>query len=1271
MLVWHNDHMEIVLADQVRHPCFWWPATRLCYEIAFEDHTVDLASLVLLDERGEAVPCQFSDWQQRDGHRSAVLSFVSDLASGATKRFYLTKGTPADHAGIKRHQEGRFLVLDNGVLQIKLPLALVPGQPVEAPVHRICWNGTWKGAHLLDGVGEAQLAVRELAFGPVFCQYELTYTFAQGGTYTACVTFTQGYDFVELEERMEDIPKERGWGVLYDWQGLRPTHKYSSTWPDSTFWYPKDGVYGAYDWYPADRVHTISYYGEDPAFAGQTADERGRQQIAERVAPYAPFFGYSIRPTMAYWNAETRECAGVFVNGNDKWDDREYAIWASGDALAGRFFCEGEVLRWRFPFASGRRSIALACYMRDRDDMWFARLAQAEQDIAAMGVPPDIARKMACFPTTYTAFLHNRYVTLNLNKVKDWTLTYDGRLPEIPVTNCHLKTPQELEQMVYGTGRVVLATKGVEEFHERPYTFEAVEIRGVLEKISDAYLRMSDALSPESRRRITALLLLSMYVCAGEEAIPTRYMLGGHPNFLGDIKVTAAMGAVLFPDHPDARYFADAFEHYVALNARYHTRPAVPKWGALGGRWTESIGTYTWGFLAATTLADGLLRRFYDGKGRMANCQVADVANWIVSLLSAPVETKTRLCRVQPTQGAHSGIRPPFQVLAVLGQELARFDPLLAEHIYAVTDARDDHVHEHKPSENAWSVLFEDLYPPVAAKPDYQTQKFTGYGSILRYGVDTPQEVSVHLQQIDRGPNYRWGMTAEGGCGSIFYFADGRAWSYNGKEDAGDRRCEDGTFTTNFGVWKEGTYRSIGMGDLDQPLYRLGEVAYQELHARQVQPYSWPEYRARKVLLVGGDYIVTYDAVQDAGVYTRFTWFVEKGKELPAIHFVKGITIDRFAVPGYAKSEHITAQSHGVWYEGMGDCMAVVSHKQDIAVEPTDYGCVVRVSGSEDHIFQGVRDMDVAQDGVRFVGRTGCIRKKADGTRVLTLLNGTLVGDDALAFSVTRPDTGVCLTCRADGGIRGRVHTDGGDILTLHGTVPGRVYIDAEEVAVQDGGIALPHGEHTLELTDGLPCPARPHITGVRGRTVRYTPATGTERHELVYSTDGEHFIPAASETVMADISCKAVLKVRGVNGDQEGPWSAEYPYFPETAAPLPPYGLTYRRGVLTWGEVYGASSYRLYRKMEGEPDWALLYDGEAREVQDEASGRCWYAVAAVNGKGEGEKSPAVDNAPDSLLNEYPSSYFEPFCRLTSYLKEPYYPDCKAKPHYPNESDGS
>jgi hypothetical protein len=84
----------------------------------------------------------------------------------------------------------------------------------------------------------------------------------------------------------------------------------------------------------------------------------------------------------------------------------------------------------------------------------------------------------------------------------------------------------------------------------------------------------------------------------------------------------------------------------------------------------------------------------------------------------------------------------------------------------------------------------------------------------------------------------------------------------------------------------------------------------------------------------------------------------------------------------------------------------------------------------------------------------------------------------------------------------------------------------------------------------------------------------------------------------------------------------------------------------LTWGEVLGATEYRLYA---GD---RMVYHGMAHKYTD-AKAAASYAVAAVNGNGEGPRSPAVSTDRDSWLT------FDPK------LGEPFRRDAVAPSYYP------
>ncbi len=1263
-IVFQKEHGAVItLRDSVNHPGFWWPETLLRYRVIFEEPV--RAEQLSLREQDKEVLFQLSDTQSENGLlHSAVLSFLSDLPSGGEKVFRLTQVGGGAHQPLPQTETEKYIEVYNGAFGIRLPKSGTYQGVTPAPIVMVNRTGEWVGRHMIHASTQVETTCVES--GDVFAVYQVLYRFENGGQYRAKVTMTRNYDFAELDEEMSGFPENAETAVEMDWVGFRPTHQYMSNWPDFR-WELKSETYGDYDWKKVGSTAVVCYNGEDPAFSAQPKDGKSYEEDEIRLAPYAPFFAYSVRPTGAFWDEDTGESFGIFVNGNDRWNDKTYPLWTAGKRLAGTYhYREGRTV-WRLPLANGERSIAITCYDRQKDREWFARLKKLSGEIAAMGVDAETARELTCYPTTYTAFLHNRYVTLSLDKVKEWQLTYDGKIPQMEFTQPSLSSARELEDLFLTKGWVALCTKGPEEFHGRPQTYDAVGMRVMYDKVLDSYIRFYRELSEEARGRVNALLLLTVYVCAGEEEIPIRNMLGGHPNFLADVKSLAGLGAFLFPEHKDAAYFADVFEKYVDLNTHYHTRPSVPSWNTLGGRWTEAIGIYTWAFLTPTALTSALLRKNFDGKARLTTENMAAMAAWIVHLLSAPLSENGRMVRQLPPQGAHSDLRPVPRLLELAAQELERFSPVLADWIYHITEGNQDYLAENNHVHLKWSGLYQRPQAPFA-RPDYQSCTYTGYGVIMRHGVDTETEISVHLQQIDRGPNYRWGMAHEGGCGTIYYYADGKSYSYNGKEDAGDRRCEDVCMSTNFGVWKDNAYRSVGMNELRTPLCQLGSIQFAKITARETDVYSFPEYRSRSVLLAGGDYIITYDEVGSPNVYTRYSWFVKKGDAFPHIQFIKGITFDQFGVKGYAYSEHITAQTQGRWDDGSGDCMALVSHREDVQAESRSYGAVVNYSDGTDYIFYDVWEHSASEDGICFEGKIGMVRCKS-GVSSLAVIDGRRISNADITLEV---DDGISvgLEYQSLSRIRGYVEVKREGRIFIRLTEPKNAYMlyaDGERVLPEtDGGFVLPKGRHCLEFTGGEVTPTRPKICGVRDGRVEYIPAVGAQRHIFEYSLDGKVFQPC-DENIARQITQKAVLRCCGVNGDRKGEYSAEYPLFSQSAPPQFPFGLKLLGDRLQWGEVWGVTGYRLYRADESGAE-ECIYSGTERCFVDPqgTGGKRSYRVSAYNSFGESEKSPAVDNS-CGIRNYYPENYFDGFQRRTAYLDTPYLAHCEMENTYPQE----
>ena len=198
------------------------------------------------------------------------------------------------------------------------------------------------------------------------------------------------------------------------------------------------------------------------------------------------------------------------------------------------------------------------------------------------------------------------------------------------------------------------------------------------------------------------------------------------------------------------------------------------------------------------------------------------MADWLVNALSAPFNGENEEAykalqvlddghewgalapgkgprRVHPPQGAHSERRVPPRSLWYLGTCLQRFSPIDAEHAMWASRPANQDMETRVGSDDPWNAMYR-APDNLGTNPHLRSRKYTGYGIVMRAAVDTPEELSIHLQQIDLGPNYRWGIAGEGGCGVIYYFAAGEAYSYNGAEDVGDRDDQDTDFCTNFAV---------------------------------------------------------------------------------------------------------------------------------------------------------------------------------------------------------------------------------------------------------------------------------------------------------------------------------------------------------------------------------------------------------------------------------------------------------------------------------------
>ena len=1295
--------VRFLLQDRLDHPFYWWPRTLLGYPVQLGSNPNLEQQVLTRVDTGERIPIQFSDvTSDPSGQRHATLHFFCDLPSGGTREFLLSTGSSTTRlpALVSEQREDDTIVLDSGAMRVRIPASQDISGAAPGPVMQVSRGGAWFGESTLSFTNDPvrRIATRQTAAGPLFIRYEIAYETEKGSRYVATVTCESGMDFVRFQEDMEGLPVGCRGLLTSTWSGLGATHRQAPNHP-----FPLTDDIRAYDNYPWEKIDAPFRFDRAPLRAGQLPFTLG---IYER-APGNFFTG-----TFAnFWNQATDDALGVFIDDVTGWQDHEYAYEVVSPLLPVRYFHQAGRFFWEWPLARGRRSTCIACYDHAKDR---TAMLDLEAKVALGG--KSLVYKVPLTVTSHTLFLQNRFGSLDLNRVKDWVLDYpdNRRRAEKILDDGRPKDADDFVQRVmtspYVCSLPVSGTRQMAGHGPLPgrniTNFSPVPSRQILSNWVESFNAGSASLSEPQRRRVTALFLFLAYVHAGEEFMPVSLMLAGHPNFLADVKAVPPAMAFLFPEHPLAPAWADLWEKSVELNTRFNTRPAVDVWGSRGGRWTENLGTYVWAFLRPA-LRTGYLLKSYDGHERFLSPQLADMAEWLVHALSAPFDGESEKGhanllrvdqgrewgvvgpgagprRVHPPQGVHSEQRIPPRSLWYLGTCLQRYAPLAAEHAMWAARKSDVDTESSAKSVSPWDRMYQQP-DNRGTNPHLRSAKFTGYGLVLRSGVDTGDEVSVHLQQIDEGPNYRWGRSGEGGCGILYFYAGGKSHSYTGPEDAGDRDDQDTDFCTTFGVYKEGRFRSIGMNVLSRPLYNLGTGQFAEIIPRRgPSPYAFPEYLGRSVLLAGNQYFVLYDSVADQALMHRLTWFVRKGDTLPNIQLLLGA----FGSRETQRTELSTSTSTGTWFDGLGDSLAVVSHRSDVTAEGTAFGCRVTLPGAVDLVFRRPTPIRFAEGGLSFEGTAGLIR--STGPRIeFSLFHGTHIGVPGLAFATSDSDLGI-------GGHVEPGHPPAGEFfaptatsfrLTTKGLAKGTVlYVDGIAVPGFAGAesleVKLVAGQHRWELSATAPTPNAPLILRTENRAggglVVVSPTAAATRYRLELSPDsGATWQPIETKDVprftVAGLKDGTKVHVRAValTASTESLPGPEYPLYVTSAAPPPPDGLRVKLAAgaaeLSWGEILGATEYRLYARSAPDAEFRRLYTGPERTFVDHRSSlrACdtlpssrpvssqpldlvEYRVTAVSGNGEGAHSRIANSDPSSWRNWDPRPG-EKFRRVTSF----------------------
>ena len=1269
-----NGKAVFELSENTGFEGYSYPRTLIGCDVDFGAAKIRADELEFIDTQTKySVMFQLSDVELQEGFlKKAKVNFFTDLGAGSSKRFELRKRGSLVYQSqsspyvVSSRYVGDFIELDTGIIKMALPGKMITLEDgVAGPLGYVETLSRMGSSIITSGkTNIISMQARELEAGSLFVKYMLDYRFDSGASYTAFVKVIAGYEHIEFEEIMTGIDEDDQVKMIMKWDRFNPAYRFST---DAEWFRKHDG-----SWQGIGEPLVTSWIEEDPHWSPGWREDPAREMVM-RVLPYS---GNGVResaPYASFW--EKSEDGGrelsVFVLDHLKWQDYEYKVWQPSQKLAITFRYTDDVLYWMWPLATGSRSTAIALTDAATGQAQVERLRDIYMPSYKKGYSSGGRFEVDTMRLRYAQLMHQRYGCMSLDRTKHWVLEYpDEKAEQKQVFDeGYVKTADEYEDMLFRSSFIYYPI-GLNVWPG----INSIQHRFVYGWATDGYNRLHNEFTPEQKKRINALWLMAAYINASEELHPIRTALAGCPNMAADGWSVPAQAAFLFPEHPMAEEWLDQYERYWEISSKMYTRPEVETYNSKGGRWTESLGVYNWAHLRPTGFSQfaGILA---DGKNRWANPWAANRGRWLVDMLSAPVYNPNPYWRQQygsrrkepaplsekwqpemdydpalgferqyPSHGAHgTGTSiPVYPIVQIYGHYMRYYEPLLAEYMmWAGVSGRFEQGREHAD----WISLMQERYPQNnGTNPHLKSCKYTGNGIVLRSGVDTPQELSIHLEQVDRGPNYRWGNGGEGASGSIYFFAEGKPLSGHERESSGDRNLDATDGVTTFGVMKDHTYRSIGFNVLEKPLYDMGVAQFAELTSRRGESaYSWPEYKSRSIMLVGSDYWILCDENGTLGrTACRFSWFTAKDLDFPKLIFLEPETVraDHW-------SEIITPMSKGFHrdftLENTVLSTVLVTHKDDVEMEnmtarDIDYldmtpvkeyrksrgfdtpkgAWRVRTSHSRDIVFRSALDVNYSKDDGEFEGKAGVIRHFDDGRTEFAMFNSLKVTVPGLTVETSDPQTAISGVVEKGGRMEGEIVAINETVISFIGNAAGyQLYINSEKAATEtiENGIALTlePGEYQWQLVKDAPRPAKPVITDTEylaeGVRLSYEKCAGASNYRVEISENGGSDWGAIGETTFDQFVFKPSkegkyhIRVVAGNGKLFSEPADEWPVYVSQNPPHYPEGLTLSiqdDGVnLSWGKILGVVEYRLYRKKKVDNKFELIYKGKNNSFFD------------------------------------------------------------------------
>ena len=1303
--------------DHISLPTYEWDRTLVSYPVEFSPALASEDDICLVDEvGGEYVPYQLSDKVIIDGRIvSGKVNFFAELPSGGSFSYKLLyERHPASMNGseVSMSETDSTLSLDNGVFSLILPKSCHPGRTAGGFEIEDLSTGIRAVSVLKSSLPQiSSVNTSVIEKGRLFVLCRTDYVFDNGAEYSIFMKTVSGYPFIIMEETINGLRKVDDVCLEVRWDNFEPEYRYPTQWDrkfDRNF-----------PWYRIDEPVRTNYCKEDPAWTGMGMIEDPSRQMIFRLTPFG---GNSVReqtPLISFWGDGPREL-GVFVYDHAKWNDRQYGVWQPTPDLCVYFRYTDDKLFFTYPVCDGCRSTAIAIYDKASGEAECAAFSKAMTSLGG-------AMKESNTAYRYMNLLHSRYALFNLDKVKDWVLEYpeSARRADIPFKTEVYRSSVEgfmKEMRSSAMGYYMAGLNSYPGVH-------SIEHRQVYGRYLQEYLTYLYELEDADRKQVEALFLLAGYVNMTEAMNALRTSIAGTPNMAADGWSMTGIAAAVFPEHPMSQVWEAYFRKSLELYGLFYTRPDVPVYESEGGRWTESLGIYNWAYLKPVTAAN-LALVSETGRNALANKYMAERGRWMVDMLTAPVEVTTaaypgkHLQRVYPAHGAHSGGRfvPQFSYVYQLGSFLENYDPMTAEYLHWCN--RMGAAPEGKPYDSNWDYVFSSLYDSkdTGTDPHLTSKKYTGHGIVLRAGVGTDEELSIHLEQVDKGPNYRWGNQGEGNSGGIYYYASGNIYSGHENESAGDHIQNNTDNVCNFGVMKNGNFMTVGYNELKSPMFDLGIAQFAEVRSDENSPYSsYPEYLGRSVMLVGTDYFLIFDeAGTNWRASNRFSWFVHNEDRLPTIIFFgNNARKDHWTVAS-------TAGSYGFYRDAIGSQLTLVSHRNDISVldgdlvkspvmpdEPVyEYrpgrGTVshdgmyqIETAKGRDIVFRSGKRIECAGANYSFAGTAGVARRMNDGSIHLALFRGEEISYGKVSMKIAaEKECAVAVKFDSPVHASGKFSNYGKALLEISGVRGGSFYIDGEAAVMSGEKLILPEGIHTIEYTGGVPVPMPSEIASTehvrKGAEVHLRKPSSVVETVVEISEDGGLSWKEAGRTtddifVLSGLpKGKYHVRAVSVNDDVRALSAPEYPVYVDSKAPHYPEGLTLKLSdgcaELSWGQVLGVRTYRVYKKAFGSDRYDLLYEGQSNDLTDQDSSIRKYAaypddmaissresdkfvsyyVTAVNGRGESDPSPSITADPKSWALWYPDTELK-FKRRSAFWMPPYVsPDMVPPKYYPD-----